>query len=35
MRKFSHKKIISTTIDVVYVTGFLYVFGMTITLLVK
>ena len=34
MRKFSHLEIFTTTIDVVYITSMLYVFGFAIVTIV-
>ena len=35
MRKFSHEKIFETTLDVVYISSMMYVFGFTIVTIVQ
>ena len=35
MRKFSHLKIFSTTLNVVYITSMMYVFGFTLITIIE
>ena len=35
MRKFNHEKIFTTTLDVVYISSMMYVFGFTIVTIVQ
>ena len=35
MRKFSHEKIFSTTLNVVYITSMMYVFGFTLMTIIE
>ena len=35
MRKFNHEKIFTTTLDVVYISSMMYVFGFTIVTIIQ
>ena len=35
MRKFSHLEVFKTTLDVVYITSMMYVFGFVVTTIVQ